>query len=230
MARPLSADRIEEAALALIEREGIAGFSFRKLAAVLHCEAMSIYHYFPSKQHLMDALVDRVLRTMPAVDDGVAALAKLRQIALDLRAMALRFPRFFQYLAYHRLNTPGGVALLNRILAAIGELKLGTEMSARIFRAVGYYVTGAALDETAGYSKGFSAAVPVTGETIEREYPLVAAVNPYFQPPHHEKTFLLGLAILLDGIASIAGVPKLEVDGKTRPRNGAAHRRKRSSA
>jgi AcrR family transcriptional regulator len=58
---PLSAERIEQAALALIEIEGVEGFSTRKLAAELGCEAMSIYHYFPSKGHLMDALVDRVM-------------------------------------------------------------------------------------------------------------------------------------------------------------------------
>ena len=58
---PLSADRIETAALDLIEKEGLDAFSTRKLAATLSCEAMSIYHYFPSKGHLMDALVDRVI-------------------------------------------------------------------------------------------------------------------------------------------------------------------------
>lgn len=67
---PLSAERIEHTALDLIEREGMAAFSTRKLAAELGCEAMSIYHYFPSKGHLLDALVDRVVGTEMTVPEG----------------------------------------------------------------------------------------------------------------------------------------------------------------
>ena len=58
---PLTADRIELTALEVIEREGLAGFSLRKLAAALGCTAMSLYHHYPSKGHLMDALIDRVV-------------------------------------------------------------------------------------------------------------------------------------------------------------------------
>ncbi len=47
--------------LELIEADGLEAFSTRKLAAKLGCEAMSIYHYFPSKAHLMDALLDRLV-------------------------------------------------------------------------------------------------------------------------------------------------------------------------
>ena len=65
---PLSTDRIEEAALELIERDGLDGFSTRKLAAELGCEAMSIYHYYPGKTHLLDALFDRVIGGLPADD------------------------------------------------------------------------------------------------------------------------------------------------------------------
>jgi AcrR family transcriptional regulator len=201
----LSAERIEEAALALIERDGIDGFSTRKLAAALGCEAMSIYHYFPSKQHLLDALVDRVLATMPPVPEQLAPMEKIRRLALDNRSMALRFPRFYQYLAYHRLNTPGGIAFIDRILRAIAELDLGHEITARLFRAIGYYLTGAALDETAGYAKGHSAATPVSAEVIARDHPLVLAVNPYFKQAHHERTFLVGLDMVLDGVRRYLG-------------------------
>jgi AcrR family transcriptional regulator len=201
----LSAERIEEAALALIERDGIDGFSTRKLAAALGCEAMSIYHYFPSKQHLLDALVDRVLATMPPVPEQLAPMEKIRRLALDNRSMALRFPRFYQYIAYHRLNTPGGIAFIDRILRAIAELDLGHEITARLFRAIGYYLTGAALDETAGYAKGHSAATPVSAEVIARDHPLVLAVNPYFKQAHHERTFLVGLDMVLDGVRQYLG-------------------------
>ena len=57
----LSRDRIAAAALALVDREGLTALSTRRLGDELGCEAMSIYHHFPSKAHLMDALLDLML-------------------------------------------------------------------------------------------------------------------------------------------------------------------------
>src|SRR3989442_13967025 len=57
----LSRELIAAAAMALVDREGLAALSTRRLGEELGCEAMSIYHHFPSKAHLMDALVDLML-------------------------------------------------------------------------------------------------------------------------------------------------------------------------
>src|SRR4051812_14453640 len=57
----LSRERIAAVALALVDREGLAALSTRRLGDELGCEAMSIYHHFPNKAHLMDALVDLMI-------------------------------------------------------------------------------------------------------------------------------------------------------------------------
>ena len=195
---PLSAERIEQAAIELIEQDGLDGFSFRKLAARLHCEAMSIYHYFPSKAHLMDAVFNRVLSELADPDPDLAWRQRLRQALLDYRAMAHRYPRLFQYIALHRHNTRPGLSALQRLLDLVGEPGFDTETIARYFRVISYYLMGAALDETSGYAKGPSAAEPVPEGEVARDFPAVAAVNPYFRPTEHQRTFDFGLDILLD--------------------------------
>jgi len=214
---PLSAERIEMAALELIETEGLEAFSTRKLAARLGCEAMSIYHYFPSKAHLMDAVFDRVLSGIPKPDPDLPWRDRLRKSMLEYRAMAHRHPRFFQFIALHRHNTRIGLALLESILSLVREGGLDTEKTARYFRAMSYYVVGAALDETSGYAQGPSAVEPVPGEEVARDFPEVAAVNPYFKPTEHQKTFDLGLDILLDSLEQAANVSKNKSTGR-RPR------------
>jgi AcrR family transcriptional regulator len=199
----LTHDRIEKTALRLIEREGLANFSTRKLAKALGCEAMSIYHHFPSKAHLMDALLDRQIREMPPLPE-TGWLEKLRAAAHDIRAMALRHPEFFQYMALHRMNTPTALKWLDTSIAAFREGGFDAEKTAGLFRAFSYYVMGAALDETAGYAKGPSAVDPVSNSELARGYPNVAAVGPYFRPAHHKKIFDLGLEMLLDGVAKEA--------------------------
>ncbi len=222
----LSAERIEEAALDLIEREGMEAFSTRKLAAELGCEAMSIYHYFPGKAHLLDAIFDRVVGSLPPDDPSRPWRERVEALVFAYRGMAHRYPRFFPFIALHRHNTRAGLAWLECVLAVFSDAGLDTETAARFFRLVGYYVIGAALDETSGYAKGHSATEPVPGPEIEMAYPLVTAVNRYFRPDEHDATFRLGLGILLDRIEAMAedGSPT-ESGAKPRsPAGGAAPR------
>lgn len=225
----LSKERIEEAAAALIERDGLDGFSTRKLAETLGCEAMSIYHYFPSKAHLMDALVDRAVAGMAMPPAGLSWREKVRRVAYEYRAMAHRLPRFFQFMVLHRLNTPAGLSVLNQIIAVFRDGGFDLEQSARFFRVLGYYISGAALDETSGYAKGPSAAEPVADEVAARDYPDIAAINPYFKPAHHEATFALGLDMLLEGMAAAAAKAR-PAAGEIRRGGGRPSRSSRSSS
>jgi len=197
----LSCERIALAAMALVDREGLAALSTRRLGDELGCEAMSIYHHFPNKAHLMDALVDLMLAEarVPAAHEG-EWLERLRQAAHSFRAMALKHPKFFPFFAVHRLNTPAGVAFINGVIGILREAGFSDRDAARYFREIGYYLTGAALDETAGYAQGPSAAEPVSNATIAANFPHLAAAAPYFQPGQFQATFETGLEILLDGV------------------------------
>ena len=57
----LSRDTILQAALALVAEDGLAALSTRRIGERLGCEAMSIYHHYPGKQHLLDAMVDHAI-------------------------------------------------------------------------------------------------------------------------------------------------------------------------
>jgi TetR/AcrR family tetracycline transcriptional repressor len=57
---PLSRDRIVSAALALVDQEGLASLSMRRLATTLGVDPMAIYYYLPNKAALEDAIVEAV--------------------------------------------------------------------------------------------------------------------------------------------------------------------------
>jgi AcrR family transcriptional regulator len=197
----LSRERIVQAALALIERAGLAGFSTRKLGRALGCEAMSIYHFFPSKQHLLDALVEHAIGSMAVPDPGLPALERVRRACEEYRAMAHRYPKLFPLVAVHRLNTPAGVRFIERLLGMFRDATGDDETAARCFRAVGYYLIGAGLEETAGYAMGPSAAEPVSDEFLAKECPLLVRSARYFQRSEWDETFMLGLQALAVGLA-----------------------------
>ncbi|MFY7855771.1 MAG: TetR/AcrR family transcriptional regulator [Rubrivivax sp.] len=197
---PLSRERIECEALALIEREGLEAFSTRRLGEALGVEAMSLYHHFPSKAHVLDALVDRVLSGIPIPDRHMEPAARLRQLVHHWREMARRHARFYPWLALHRWNSATGVAFLSEILAALHDAGLDDERAARGFRALGYYVLGATLDETQGYAQGPSALQPLTPDALQARHPQVAAAGRFFTEDQFESTFRLGLDVLLHGL------------------------------
>jgi AcrR family transcriptional regulator len=195
----LTRERIVTAALDLIEAEGLAAFSTRALASRLGCKAMSIYHWFPSKAHLMDALVDQVIGELPEPDLRGDWLAAVRDQAVNWRRMALKRPEFFPFLALHRLNTPRALAFLDRMIALMASGGLDEEQAVRMFRSLGYYLVGTGLDETAGYSRGPSTAEPVPDAILARDFPHVAGAARFFRPEEREATFLAGLEVILEG-------------------------------
>ncbi|MGH8528902.1 MAG: TetR/AcrR family transcriptional regulator [Nevskiales bacterium] len=196
---PLSRDRIEIAALELIEQLGLEAFSTRKLGDMLGCEAMSIYHHFPSKAHILDALVDRVVSSAYVPSRDHDSVERLRGLARGWREMALRYPRFFPMLAVHRINSETGVKYLNQILLALRDAGLGRETAARLFRVMAYFLMGAALDEIAGYAKGTSSLKPIGDAELAQRFPQIADAGEFFSPAHFDRTFEMGLDILLEG-------------------------------
>jgi AcrR family transcriptional regulator len=67
---PLTRDRIVEEAIALVDEEGAAALSMRRLAARLGTSTMSTYHHLPDKQALREAIAVRIMSELaePAPD------------------------------------------------------------------------------------------------------------------------------------------------------------------
>jgi AcrR family transcriptional regulator len=205
---PLSPERIEAAGLVAIERSGAAAFSLRKLADELGCTAMSLYHYYPSKGHLMDALVDRVVgRLLPLAPADLPWRERVRRAALDWRAMCLAHPALYVFLATHRMNTPKCLVWLDAVIALFREGAASDEEAARLFRATGYYLIGSGLEEAAGYGRGPSTVAPVPESEMAGRFPNVVAVARWFAPEEREATFLRGLDAIIDGWATSAEAP-----------------------
>ncbi|GEM34176.1 TetR family transcriptional regulator [Nocardia neocaledoniensis NBRC 108232] len=104
MARPrvplLSRERIREAALTLIDRDGLAEVSMRKLAAELGVQAASLYGHYPTKDDLFDDIATGV---MSHVDTSAFDTARwdlaLADWARSYRSALVAHPNFVPYLA-----------------------------------------------------------------------------------------------------------------------------------
>jgi len=189
----LSAETIRSAALRVIDDEGLDEFSTRKLGRALGCEAMAIYWYYPSKDALLDAVVDLLMAGVAAAVTADADwIAILRAVAHAYRRVAHEHPRAFPLLATRRFASDGAFAFLEQLFALAREQGISDRATARYYRVVSSYCSGFALNELAP---------PATTATRRRKFARVDAVSSWLDPEHLDDIFSFGLELQLAALA-----------------------------
>ena len=89
---PLTPERIDAAALALVDEGGTAALSMRRLGAALGVDPMAIYHHVPNKQALFHRLVRHVFADLPVPDPSAAWDDQVRAWALAYREVVAAHP------------------------------------------------------------------------------------------------------------------------------------------
>lgn len=196
----LSHESIRTAALHLIDDEGLAEFSTRKLGRVLGCEAMAIYWYYPSKDVLLDAVVDKL---MTGVGDAVTRrqagdwIDALREVAHAYRRLAHDHPKAFPLLATRRFESEGTYAFMERLFTLARERGIDDRVTARFYRVVSAYCNGFALNELASVRGPRDP----RGAALRRQFPTVAAVSEWLEPEYLDELFSFGLELQLAALA-----------------------------
>ena len=109
--RPLSRERIVDAAVAFIDDHGLPGLTMRRLGNELGVEAMALYRYVPAKEDLLDAVVERLIENMRR-DDEVLDTPRdgwqdfLVRLAHGVRRVALEHPKAFPLVASRPPEAP----------------------------------------------------------------------------------------------------------------------------
>jgi AcrR family transcriptional regulator len=202
----LTAEKIRDEALRLIEKEGLEAFSTRKLGRALGCEAMAIYWYYPSKEALLDAVVDVLIShlTPPQGEASTDWIDAFRKLAFAYRGLAHEYPNAFPLLATRRFATEGTYRFLDSLFALARAQGVEPRTLASYFRILSSYCSGIALDELAGLD---AREVPRDAK-INALYPHLAEVDEWLQPAHFDDVFAFGLELLLESLEKGPRTPK----------------------
>jgi AcrR family transcriptional regulator len=195
----LSSDRILQEALQMIDLDGLEAFSYRALAARLGCQAMSLYHYFPSKAHLLEALTGVLLAEAMDYPPNGPWPDRLRAAAGAYRQMALRHPGMFLHFSRFRMTTREGLAFLEGHLAILENAGLAPQPRARHFQMLRHYLLGACLD---AIDKGIAATDPLPFNEARRISPGLMAVGPHLVADRQNEHFEAGITELIEAITS----------------------------
>ena len=115
----LSRDAILEAAIGLLDREGLAALSMRKLGAALGVEAMSLYNHVPSKDALLDGIHERILLSLEPPASARSWQAFVRHQAHALHRALLAHPNAIPLFATRPAATPAAIERLDRYLEVL---------------------------------------------------------------------------------------------------------------
>jgi AcrR family transcriptional regulator len=205
--RPLSRGRILAAAIGLVDREGLAALSMRKLGQELGVEAMSLYNHVPNKAALLDGMVGAVLGELEVPPADAAPWEdRLRAVARAYRRLALAHPKLFPLLVTRPLNAPEALRPLEATLDLLRAAGFDAATTLRAFRAVSGFVEGYVLDEITGFS--FAADAPGDGPRLEldrldaRAFPRLRELAPHFAAQERDAEFEFGLDALIVGLGA----------------------------
>lgn len=209
---PLTPERIADAAIALIDEQGVDGLTVRGLAAALGVGTMTLYWYVENKDEVLDLVGDRLLAGVvvpaPAADWRDVA----RALAINVRASLLRHARAVPVIVSRGSFGPNGLGLLEASLRMLREAGFGPEDAADAYFTLSNYVTGTCVFETSGVNAAGDLAfdrdayVARAGQYVAMlppdRFPNVIASAARMFGADRDARFAFGLECLLDGLAA----------------------------
>ncbi|WNI23533.1 TetR/AcrR family transcriptional regulator C-terminal domain-containing protein [Streptomyces sp. ITFR-16] len=212
----LDRDRITAASVGLLDAEGLAKFSMRRLAAELNVTAMSLYWYVDTKDDLLELALDSVYSEFTPPPRDAPWEARLRAVATAYRELLVRHV-WVSPLAGKFLNLgPHSMLMSHTVQDVIGATGLPRESRTGALSAVFQFVYGfgtvegqfaqrsaeAGLTQDEYYQQAMTAVrdQPQLDGLVESGQDLIGARGATTVQDMHERDFTFALDLLIAGI------------------------------
>jgi AcrR family transcriptional regulator len=200
--QPLSRELIADAAVELVDREGLEALSMRRLAAELGIGTMTIYGYFRDKDELLDFSIDRMARRYELPSEEGDWRRRLRELITTMYGSLLEHPSTVQLRSRRPILNPGALRAGEAGMAILADAGLELNEAAGAWRLLFTYIFGYAA---------FSAQEPTPelkrewaeqlGALPEEEYPVLSRASEQLAGwMAGREPFEEGLELILDGI------------------------------
>lgn len=157
------------AAVALAARDGIESLTMRRLADELGAGAMSLYHYVPNKEELLDGMVDIVFSEIELPTTDVDWKTAMRRRAISTRQVLNRHRWAVGLMESRMTPGPASLRLHDAVLGCLREAGFSIEMTIQAYSVQDAYIYGFALQEKSLPFENAEEAAAVAEEQI-REF------------------------------------------------------------
>jgi AcrR family transcriptional regulator len=149
----LSRSIILQAALAIVDRDGMDGLSMRRLSDALGRDPVMIYRHVPNKAAVLDGVAEIVLAQLSVDNTDRDWAGQLRTVARAFRQLALAHPNAVPLLVTRPLATPlgrrppGMLRPLEDVLALLTSAGFAGDDALHIYRMLFGFLYGHILNE-----------------------------------------------------------------------------------
>jgi AcrR family transcriptional regulator len=213
--RALSREAIVEAALAIVDTEGLDALTMRTVAAALGTGAASLYAYVGSKEELIELVVERVIGEVRFADqpDPSGWVTQLKEVAREMRRVFASHGDLARA-TFGRIplgeNAVSGAEVMLGLMRAGG---LSDRVAAWVVDLLSLYVMGIAYedsltatntttpDELADFiteMRTYFAALPA------ERFPNIVALAEEMTAGDREERFEFGLEVLIRGLIAVS--------------------------
>lgn len=213
----LSREIVLDAALRIVDEEGLDALTMRRLGQALHRDPMGLYRYAANRAALLDGVTELVLNELTIFGDDPDWQGQLRRIAHDLRLLALRHPNVVPLLVTRPLSTPlglrplGTIRPLEQILGLLIDAGFSASDALHMYRAYYGFLYGHILNELQEFIVD-----PDEHEALLRlglhrlppkEFPRLRALAPALADYDGAQELDQGITILLSGLTAHLSAP-----------------------
>jgi AcrR family transcriptional regulator len=190
--------RIAQAALAVVDRDGLEALSMRRLGAELGVEGMAVYRYFPNKAAVLAGVVEVLLAELVIPPpSNVPWTDVFRDVSRAYRALLLRHPHAIPLLAALPLSDPSAARAAGSVMALLRAAGFDAESALRTLATITSYVVGIAQWEVGTAplrAEGRDVTLPPDAD------PYLVELLPQLAEDDCEETFEFGLDVIVRGL------------------------------
>lgn len=199
----LTRGAVLEGAVRLVDRDGLAKLSMRRLGAEVGVEAMTLYNYFANKEALLDGLVEHVfsLATL-SLEEDASWQAWLRGYAHSLRATLLAHPSLMPVVITRPAVTPQSLRVMEYGLRELRKAGFPTRAAMDLVYSLTEFVVGhVATSPTASAPDGSPAKEEHLSGVDPEEFPLIVEAIAAPRPEGEDARFDVALEAMFRGFA-----------------------------
>lgn len=189
--------QIQQAAIEIVDADGLGALTMRSLAAALHTGPMTIYNYVNDRRGLEELVAEAVIATVVLPDPVEHWADEVRAVALAMWEAVRRHPNALPLVLTRRTVSPSSYPVAERLVNALGEARLAEADVLAAFRAVLAFVVGSAQAELADHSVAAR-----IGELAGDGHPRLHALSQVSQQSTARADFERGLDFVLQGVAA----------------------------
>lgn len=195
----LSRRLILEAGLELVQRDGVAALTMRRLAEELGTAPMSLYRHVTDKQEVIDLLVEQVSEELAPTEFDLAPREAIIALVERTHRVIDRNRWLVEVVLSGRPLHPGALHLSERLYTAMAAAGLPEPVAARFQVAIWQYLWGHII---AGHDVGLtqrSHAAYLAGGGDRDAFPAIQRCAAAAEELSHDEAFRAGFLALVDG-------------------------------